>query len=92
MRKLLIVPAILAMTCGSAFAQRIVTTVPVTGNVGNGSASVNTLSPVAGANGAVNTQVSTLNILGSGNQSNTSQQSTAGAVGINGGITSVQSR
>ena len=88
MRKLLIVPAILAMTCmsGSAFAQRSVA-VQNTGSpvIAADSPAVSVLSPTVGLNGNINAQASALNFFGSGNQSQTSQQAAQGNVGISGG-------
>jgi hypothetical protein len=86
MRKLLIVPAILAMTCmsGSAFAQRNTQNAgsPVTAN---GSTVVPIGSPVTQLNVGVVPQISVLNRNGSGNQAATLQQSNQGNVGITGG-------
>ena len=93
MRKLLVVPAILAVTCvsGSAFAQRGVqnTGSPVTAF---GSPVVTLGSPVVGANGNINAQASIGNAFGSGNQSQTSQQAAQGNVGISGGNSASFSR
>jgi hypothetical protein len=95
MRKLLIVPAILAMTCmsGSAFAQRNLA-VQNTGSPvsADGSTVVPVLSPALGVNAALNAQISALNSRGSGNQNNTNQQATAGSVGISGGNSISQGR
>jgi hypothetical protein len=97
MRKLLVVPAILAMTCmsGSAFAQRggsvavQNTGSPVTAT---NSPTVSVLSPTVGANGNINAQASIGNAFGSGNQSQTSQQAAQGNVGISGGNSASFSR
>ena len=91
MRKLLIVPGILAMTCmsGSAFAQTRATNggtaallSPVTA-IG---------SPTIGVNVGVIPQVAVLNSGFSGNQNATNQQSNAGSVGIGGTNSAVGGR
>ena len=96
MRKLLIVPAILAMTCmsGSAFAQRTAVAVQNTGSpvTATDSPTVSVLSPVVGLNGNLNAQASVGNAFGSGNQSQTSQQAAQGNVGISGGNSASFSR
>ena len=96
MKKLLIVPAILAMSCmsGSAFAQRTATAVQNTGSpvTATNSPTVSVLSPVVGLNGNLNAQASIGNAFGSGNQSQTSQQATQGNVGISGGNSASFSR
>jgi hypothetical protein len=82
MRKLLIVPAILAMASvsGSAFAQRASTgaTTAIASPVGTVG------SPVIGVNVGVIPQVAVLNFGGSGNQNANLQQSNQGAIGIGG--------
>ncbi len=96
MRKLLIVPAILAMSCmsGSAFAQRTAVAVQNTGSpvTATDSPAVAIVSPTIGANGNINAQASALNFFGSGNQSQTSQQAAQGNVGISGGNSASFSR
>jgi hypothetical protein len=82
MRKLLIVPAILAMSCmsGSAFAQRA-----STGATTATGSPVGTIgSPVIQTNVGVIPQISVLNFGGSGNQNANSQQSNQGSIGIGG--------
>ena len=96
MRKLLIVPAILAMSCmsGSAFAQRTAVAVQNTGSgvTATNSPTVSVLSPVVGLNGNLSAQASIGNAFGSGNQSQTSQQAAQGNVGISGGNSASFSR
>ncbi len=96
MKKLLVVPAILAMTCmsGSAFAQRTAVAVQNTGSpvTATNSPAVAIVSPTIGANGNINAQASALNFFGSGNQSQTSQQAAQGNVGISGGNSASFSR
>jgi hypothetical protein len=89
MRKLWIVPAVLAMASvsGSAFAQRVSST---SGNTGNGSAAISVGNPIVQTNIAVAPQISVLNSGGSGNQTGNSLQGNLGSIGINGGITSGQ--
>ena len=84
MRKLLIVPAILAMTC-SAFAQGVRVPVAISGGTqANGSNSIAVLSPNVGANANLTGQLSLLNFGGSGNQTSSPQQVNQGSVGIGG--------
>ncbi len=82
MKKLLIVPAILALTVGSAFAQRTVVGIQGTGSptTANGSVVGALLSPVAGANGSIQANGSA----GTNNntQVNNNAQGNAGAIGI----------
>ena len=96
MRKLLIVPAILAMTfmSGSAFAQRTAVATQNTGSpvTATNSPAIAVVSPTIGANGNINAQASFLNAFGSGNQSQTSQQAAQGNVGISGGNSASFSR
>ncbi|MFO1125929.1 MAG: hypothetical protein U1E25_12100 [Methylocystis sp.] len=96
MKKLLIVPAVLAMTClsGSAFAQRTAVAVQNTGSgvTATNSPAIAVVSPTVGLNGNVNAQASFLNAFGSGNQSQTSQQAAQGNVGISGGNSASFSR
>ena len=96
MKKLLVVPAILAMSCmsGSAFAQRTAVAVQSTGSpvTATNSPAVAIVSPTIGANGNINAQASALNFFGSGNQSQTSQQAAQGNVGISGGNSASFSR
>jgi hypothetical protein len=82
MRKLLIVPAILAMSCmsGSAFAQRAST--GATTAIGSPVGTIG--SPVIQTNVGVIPQISVLNFGGSGNQNANSQQSNQGSIGIGG--------
>ncbi len=82
MRKLLIVPVILAMASesGSAFAQRA-----STGATTATGSPVGTIgSPVIQTNVGVIPQISVLNFGGSGNQNANSQQGNQGAIGIGG--------
>ncbi len=96
MKKLLVVPAILAMSCmsGSAFAQRTAVAVQNTGSpvTATNSPAIAVVSPTIGANGNINAQASALNFFGSGNQSQTSQQAAQGNVGISGGNSASFSR
>ncbi len=96
MKKLLVVSAILAMSCmsGSAFAQRTATAVQATGSpvTATNSPAIAVVSPTIGANGNINAQASVLNFFGSGNQSQTSQQAAQGNVGISGGNSASFSR
>ena len=82
MKKLLIVPAILALTVGSAFAQRTVVATQGTGSptTANGSAVATVASPVLGLNGSLQGNGSLLT--NNNSQANNNAQGNTGAIGI----------
>ncbi len=91
MKKLLIVPAILALTVGSAFAQRTVVGIQGTGSptTANGSAVAAVASPIVGLNGSAQGNGSILT--NNNTQVNNNAQGNTGAIGI-GGLSGFVSR